>query len=1163
MKKLSLLLAPVLLVAGTVSHVLEFSPSSLGFSEFEGYDVVTLEQGFVVPDPGKPCLPQVNLTLVLPSDASVSDVRISPLETTEVPGSYEIIPCQEPRPLSSGKEPAFVPPDPAVYSSAAAFPADAIRSWNSGSAAGFRLASVNVCPFEYLPLSKRLRLHTRLLVTVSYAETGSPATLTQRQLERAVTGLSGLVANPEQLDRFAPATAETDVAPVDYLVITTEQMLPLFAPFMEYRISRGLRVEARTTEWIDQNCEGRDLQEKIRNAIRDYFQNRGISYVLLAGDNSLVPGRRIRVSVSGDPGDIPTDLYYADLDYSWDSNHNDLFGEMDDSVDLYADVMLGRASVDNAAEVETFIRKVKNYEQDPATDYVKRTLLPSGWLWKSRNYHGRLVNDAIANITPSGWPDVKMEDSPRAVAVADSFDNGFAFFDPAGHGNESGVYDESGSAIYTSGLARKQHNDRQYTIMTSLACNPGNFEAEDCLAENAHNAPDGGCIGVMMNSRYGWGTPPSMGPSELLCIRFYDFLLQRGNFELGTCHSRSRETYSGSAQFSTLWRWCMTEFNLLGDPALDVWTEIPSQMSVAAPDSVLSGEQTIHVSVSNQYGPVSDALVCAWKENETYAAGRTNGSGVVSLDIHPVTTGTLKLTASLHNVLPESRDVAVLPGVPEPLVTFGRASVSDSGQVHANGILEPGETGRLMLVLHNRGSAAATDVRVTLQTITPGLSIPDSVADFGTIGPEDSVLCGDFVLAAAPGILPGSKPEILAQVHSNEADREFAFSIRVGYPGRVTAEIDTGACILTVTSRGSIGFDTDEVKNGCGFKYPRTDTSCFNIASFCLANSPDYVVDRFHNTAPGGIDNDWQMTESLYTYVPIWNSRQLLSGAFSDAGHPGSRDVSVTQYALGTSDSGYDNFVVLLYDLVNAGSSSLNGLYSGILADFDVVATDRFHDVCHTSSVLRTAYARNVGIPDRVAGVKLLYPSVSSHEAVIDHSVYVYPDSGLTEDMKYRILSGSLGVPSSDRPYNWSVSVSTGPFDLACGDTQRLAFAVIGASDSAAYLQACEACQQWFDNNSGVLEPSSPASSSDPLSLSVAPNPFVRAVTIRLSEAVRGPVSVRAFNTAGRMVADVYRGTPEPGQMVSWLPRNLPAGVYVLKLEAEGRSQTRSVTLLH
>jgi Peptidase family C25 len=65
--------------------------------------------------------------------------------------------------------------------------------------------------------------------------------------------------------------------------------------------------------------------------------------VLLGGDVQYVPDRKCYLTVEVNTDVIPADLYYADLQYSWNSDGNSHYGEMTDSVDLYHDVYVGRA----------------------------------------------------------------------------------------------------------------------------------------------------------------------------------------------------------------------------------------------------------------------------------------------------------------------------------------------------------------------------------------------------------------------------------------------------------------------------------------------------------------------------------------------------------------------------------------------------------------------------------------------------------------------------------------------------------------------------------------------------------------------------------------------------------------------------------------------------
>jgi hypothetical protein len=82
------------------------------------------------------------------------------------------------------------------------------------------------------------------------------------------------------------------------------------------------------------------------------------------------------------------------------------------------------------------------------------------------------------------------------------------------------------------------------------------------------------------------------------------------------------------------------------------------------------------------------------------------------------------------------------------------------------------------------------------------------------------------------------------------------------------------------------------------------------------------------------------------------------------------------------------------------------------------------------------------------------------------------------------------------------------------------------------------------------------------------PNPFDRSTTVLLSLSQTGPASVRVFDVAGRTVRTLLRGVQPAGERVlAWDGRDdagspLSAGVYLLRLDAGGHSETRSVRLV-
>jgi len=268
----------------------------------------------------------------------------------------------------------------------------------------------------------------------------------------------------------------------------------------------------------------------------------------------------------------------------------------------------------------------------------------------------------------------------------------------------------------------------------------------------------------------------------------------------------------------------------------------------------------------------------------------------------------------------------------------------------------------------------------------------------------------------------------------------------------------------------------------------------------------------------------------------------------------------VQQRALATNEPNDNDWVIMVYDVDNDGAEAING-YAGVFADFDIKATDRLHDLAYTDAGLATAYMRNVLTTNRWCGVKLLTAGAGAHLACIDHERYVYPDSGLSEDMKYRIMAGQLGAAGSDRPFNWSVAVSTGPLSLPQGGSQRVAVAFVAADDSAGYLDACRRSQEWYDANVGLAEEQSLKLQASSLKLEAYPNPASNLLHVRLSSPLLTPYSLRVYDTQGRLATSQSAICNLKSEIALDL-RALPSGIYLIRLTSGDKTLTQRVAIV-
>ncbi|MFO7676237.1 MAG: C25 family cysteine peptidase [bacterium] len=1161
-KPLLLVALPVLVLAGTVTQTISFDSRDLLFDRASGYDVVTLRGFPSMLETGRPMLPEAVFNVAVPAHATVTDIRVTPLDPEVLPGAYNICPAQPPVILSAPGLPDFVEPDRAVYDSDRSWPDRLVDRAPTGTKSGWRIAGFCLRPLTWNPPDGRLTLYRRMRVEVDYEEnTVAPVRLTATQRAAFERDVRGLVMNPGDVARFAPPDKATDDPEVNYAIITSGALAGNWDPLVNWRTRKGYRTEVFTTEWISANHSGRDLQEKIRNFIIDLFENRGLVFVLLAGDNAVVPGRRLRAVVNTETGNIPGDVYYADLQWSYDGNNNNVFGEAGyDTVDFYYDVYVGRASVDNAAQCQTFVSKVIAYEKTPTTDYLKKMLLPYTQLWS--NYSGRVCSDSIAEQTPADWIDFYIANPTSTSPMRDAINSGYHFCHATAHGDAVGLYDMNGYTVYNTSTAGGQTNSTRPVIVNSIACISGNFEYSDCLAEALMNNPGGGAVAVMMNSRYGWGTPPSMGPSERISVKFYDWYFRRDSIEIGVTHARAKDFFAYSAQSQQVWRWCSWALNLFGDPNMAMWKTDPVTLTAERPDTLETGSQTVQVTVRAEGNPVPGALVCLWKDDEVHVAGWTNWNGVASLTVNPQTSGRIQFTVTAKSAWPLEDSLVVVPGAPRPSIDYLSHFIDDAG----NNVLEPGETANLLVTLRNLGNADATEVTATLRTASPLITLADSTSDFGTIAPGDTSRGDAFRLSASQSTPPGSRVEFTIVVTSAEGSWSPTFTLTIGdapRPGALVMNHDTGYCRLTVTCLGSIGFtEPPALDAGSGFSYPKTAASQLFYSSLMLGTDVDWVADRFYSRPANSTPNaDFRIVDSLRPVIPPGSGDQHYRAVISDAGHPSPKNLTVTQNSHMTAASGYDDFVVLAYDITNNGANAVTGLYAGVVADMDV-GSDPATNTAGSDAGRRCAWMRQQSSANPSVGVKLLEPATAAGLGCIDHAIYVYPDSCVTDNQKFRMLNGSIVLASSNRPYDWSIIASAGPVDIPAGATARVAFAVLGGTSEADFAANADSAQSWYDQNSGVFETASPQL-REPVRTECWPNPFTNSVSIACQVAVAGRVRVEVFDVGGRSVALLFDEERGPGRVVTnWQPAGLANGIYLLRVNVGETSTTGKLMLL-
>jgi hypothetical protein len=911
-----LVLVMLPLVAGSVTRTVVYAPADLEFSRVGEYDVVELRGYPAMVVPGAPRMPRVVEPLLIPAGAVPLSVEVLVEEWVDLPGVYNIYPSQPDRPLSvpEGVYGLFYEPDPKVYSMVTEYPGFGVRLAGVGNMNGYRIAHIELFPLQYIPASGVLRLATRIIYRVEYLEHQvSDVVATERQLEVFGQAVRAHVVNPEDIVYCAPRVAGSGfglslVPPgyYEYVVVSESPIDTVFQRLVDWKTKKGVPGTVVLMSWINSNYTGYDLAEKLRNFIIDARDNWGTIYVLLGGSGdynssgqNIVPTRKGWYTSAGGPdGDyLPADLYYSDLDGDWDFDGDHTYGELTDSVDMYADVYVGRASVYNVGMAQNFVYKMLTYELSPPTDYIERLMLPTAILWSS--YEERPMQDSIARMAPSGWRISKMYERNGNLSrqgMIDTMNVGYNFGHWEGHGDQNGIY--MGGPYLTSGDADGLVNGDRVGIANSIACMCGGWDlmssGADCFAEHLVNRVGGGLAVAMMNARYGWGAYVGgyvPGPSERIDTTFYAKLFTEQMHILGQVHHAAKDAwvyYADSGQQYDKTRWCIYELNLFGEPELPLWTDVPMSLTVSYPGVIPIGNQNVGVTVTSSGSPVDNALVCLWKGTETYASGYTNGAGYVSLNVEPLTPGQMLITATARNHYP-FEDSLFVQASNYPYVTFMKCSVSDPGPGgNNNGELNPGESVQIPLWVRNWGQTTGYGVTGSLGTGDVYATLSDTLKSFGDIPADDSAYTGadgyDLDIAAS---CPNGHAILFTLTCKDNADStwssEFVLSVYapvltyqdysvVGGNGNgILDPGETADLVVTLENTGGAAAANITSTLSTSSSYITINDASGNFGTIDPGNQGDNSSDPYNVTAspstPYGTEIDFQIEVASGIYI--------------------------------------------------------------------------------------------------------------------------------------------------------------------------------------------------------------------------------------------------------------------------------------------------------
>lgn len=647
------------------TFTITFSEDDLFFTTQNGYDLVSLSEGGITTEIGKPLLPLKNIKIALPQDMKITNIQIKELKQHTLEGSFLLHPAQPSiRSSQSDTEVPFIQPDAKTYQSNQMYPGQYIQVTNQNDLAGQIIADLTIYPLHYIPAQQKLLTITSITFTIE-GTTGYvcgdylPSHISESSRDLYLTMIKNMVINPDEVvlrTSQNPQTAGVEPGDYDYVIITQESWVSAFQPLADWKTKKGIPANIVTTTWIyNSGGYSGDEVSKIRAFVQDVYTNWGTTFILLGGDVEVVPCH-YRTFSSVDPDPVPNDAYYADFDSDW-----------------VCEVNVGRASVtgtgSGTGRIGNFINKILAYEKNPPlTDFAKKAGLYGFDLDSSTE--AELCKIYIDNtFIPSSWTMTNVYDSQSGnhrTNVISSLNAGQNLMNHADHSGSD--YMGTGYVNHDTGLWNTDMdeltNGNKQGIYYSMGCDPAAYDVSNCIGEHFVQNSNGGGIAFIGNSRYGWYY---VGSTDTLSmgydIEFFTSIFQDNLYKLGAAFSDHKNDGVDSSAVS---KYCYTELTLLGDPELPIWTENPISMTVTHPTTAPIGSSSFTVSVYSGGSPVNQAYVCLWKGTDVYVTGSTNSAGQVSFSISPSSPGAMYITVTKQNYLPYEGSATIQGGTGNP-----------------------------------------------------------------------------------------------------------------------------------------------------------------------------------------------------------------------------------------------------------------------------------------------------------------------------------------------------------------------------------------------------------------------------------------------------------------------------------------------------------------
>ena len=698
-----------------ISSDIESSTVLFSFDGFSTYDIndngtvlksLSLKGGAPLLRSGCPELLKLTSSLIIPDDA---EMKLEVISSSYIDyNNYNIAPSKgnltrdiDPSTLAYtyGKE----------YSKNAFFPGVLAELQQPYIIRDYRGQTITTYPFQYNPVTKVLRVYYNMTVKIYRSSSnGINKLLRTKEIKSIDNDFKDIydrhfINSGVSTSKYAAVSEQGNM-----LIISSGQFIPSIQPLANWRNISGIPTEIVNVDSIGNTTTA------IQNCITNYYNQKGLTFVLLVGDAAQV-------------------TTYTVLGGGSDNTYSYIVGN-----DHYPDIFVGRISAEAISHVQTQVQKILTYEMNP--------VIGNGWINHGvglasaygpgdsneydyqhiRNIRNKLLNyhyNTVSELYDGSQGGADSAGDPTAAMLAAEINYGTGIINYTGHG--------SSTSWVTTGFSNTDidvlTNINMWPFICSVGCVNGDFVGLTCFAEEwmraTYNSQPTGAIATFMSTINQYWDPPMLAQDEMvnLIIEGYPNNIKHtfGGISMNGC-MKMNDVY-GSQGYDMTDTW-----TIFGDPALTIRTDTPKTMLVTYNSYIPIGSTQFTVNCD-----VNGALVTFSINNHGIGSGYVNnGTAIINFDALS-TLDTITVVATKYNYIPFIGKLPVISPT-GPYIQYNSSQVVDING-NNNGLADFNENITLNVGLKNIGTVTSHLVNAILSTIDTNIIITSNQHTWGDI----------------------------------------------------------------------------------------------------------------------------------------------------------------------------------------------------------------------------------------------------------------------------------------------------------------------------------------------------------------------------------------------------------------------------------------------